>query len=139
GGAERGRRRLDGLRSEIGQWLDGHHAEDEARAAKLRRELDDLAALSAYALPLLEAIAPLRDLAASWGEWLDRLGALATRALRRPERVLSLLAELQPLAPVGPVGLAEVRLALERRLCDLTILPARRRFGRVFVAPIEAA
>src|SRR5207302_1367015 len=88
---------------------------------------------------LLEELAPLQALRAPWSDWLDRLGALATRALRRPERVLALLAELQPLAPVGPVALAEVRLLLERRLCDLAVPPAGRRFGRVFVGPIDSA
>jgi ATP-dependent helicase/DNAse subunit B len=43
------------------------------------------------------------------------------------------------MAPVGPVGLDEVRLVLSRRLTELAVPPSGRRYGRVFVAPIESA
>ena len=78
-------------------------------------------------------------MSAPWGTWLDALSALAMRALRRPERVLSVLAALAPMADVGPVDLAEVRLALTPRLTELVVPAAGPRYGRVLIAPIEAA
>jgi RecB family exonuclease len=67
------------------------------------------------------------------------LSALATRALRKPERVLAVLASLAPMSDVGPVDLREVQIALAPRLTDLVQPPTGRRYGRVLVAPIEAA
>jgi ATP-dependent helicase/DNAse subunit B len=52
---------------------------------------------------------------------------------------LATLAELQPMAPVGPVDLYEVQLVLEPRLRELSVAPPRRRFGSVFVGPVEYA
>ena len=139
-GTGRWRRRLSGLGEETRIKLRecGDEDENEAKAAKLERDLVDLAALEQFALPLLEALHAL-PAQATWGQWLEALAALATRSLRRPDRVLSLLAELQPLSPVGPVGLPEVRLSLQRRLSELTVPPRQKRFGRVFIGPIEAA
>src|SRR5205823_14094189 len=49
------------------------------------------------------------------------------------------LAEIEPMAPIGPIDLDEVQLVLGPRLRELTVPPARRRYGAVFVAPAEAA
>jgi ATP-dependent helicase/nuclease subunit B len=107
-------------------------------AARLARDLDDLARLRTFALPLIQELSELPE-RALWGEWLDRLGALATRALRRPDRALAVLAELDPMRTVGPVELSEVRLVLGRRLADVVVAKSEKRYGRVLVGPIEAA
>ena len=136
GGRDRWERRLAGLEKTLQRDLS--EADDEARAQRIRWDLESLSALRTFALPLLDALAALpRE--ASWGDWLDPLTALATRALREPSRVLSLLAELAPMAPVGPVTLAEVRLVLAKRLAELPVPPSAARHGRVYVAKVEAA
>src|SRR5438876_176891 len=43
------------------------------------------------------------------------------------------------MAPIGPIDLDEVQLVLGPRLRELTVPPARRRYGAVLVAPAEAA
>src|SRR4029453_7677814 len=104
----------------------------------MKREMAQLEALRAFALPILDDLQALpRE--APWGAWLEGLAALAARTLRHPERVvagraaprawrppervLGGLAELMPMAPVGPVGLREVRVVLARRLANLTVTP----------------
>lgn len=137
GGTDRWRRRLAGLRQKKLKEKQNPTA-TEAQLARADRELADLDALEAFALPLLEELAALPRLA-KWGEWLDRLGALATRALKSPQRVLAVLHELGPMAPVGPLELPEVRAVLTQRLSEVTEPPEGRRQGHVFVAPVEAA
>jgi RecB family exonuclease len=138
GGRDRWSRRLDGLAAELALDLEALEDPDDPAAARIQRDLAALDALRDYALPLLEDLAALPPRAV-WGEWLDRLSALATRALRRPARVLSVLAELAPMASVGPVGLDEVQLVIAERLLELRTRPQEARYGRVFVAPVEAA
>ncbi|HEX2573868.1 MAG TPA: PD-(D/E)XK nuclease family protein [Polyangia bacterium] len=141
GGRERWERRLSGLRAELEGRLGAENEldrMDEAGVERTRRTIAELDSLRRYALPLLDALAAL-PARASWGAWCEQLAALATRALRRPERVLAVLAELSPMAEVGPVELGEVRLVLGERLTELLVPPVERRFGRVFVAPIERA
>lgn len=141
GGRERWERRLSGLRAELEGRLGAENEldrMDEAGVERTRRTLAELDSLRRYALPLLDALAAL-PARASWGEWCEQLAALATRALRHPERVLSVLAALSPMAEVGPVELGEVRLVLGERLTELLLPPVERRFGRIFVAPIERA
>ncbi len=137
GGRDRWARRLDGLDDE--RRLDLAEL-DPGDAGRPRLDCDRaaIAALRAYALPLLDALAALPR-AGTWGEWIDALSSLATRALRRPRRVLAVLGELAPMAAVGPVDLAEVRLVIGPRLTELVLLPTERRFGRIFVGPIDAA
>jgi len=140
GGLKRWVRRLDGLRRELEldlQALDDRDPESP-RAIGIRRSLSDLAALHAFAIPLLEALDALPQLA-TWSVWLEALGALATRSLRRPQRVLSVLSELAPMGPVGPVNLHEVRIVLTTRLRDLLVAPETVAAGRVFVGEAELA
>jgi ATP-dependent helicase/nuclease subunit B len=138
GGRERWHRRIEGLCNELRLQAAELRDEDEARAALVQHTLDDLDAFAGYSLPLIDVLdgLPTRGL---WGEWLDHLGALATRALRDPDRVLAILSELAPMAPVGPVILQEVLLVLSRSLLEVAVPPPVQRYGRVFVAPIEAA
>jgi ATP-dependent helicase/nuclease subunit B len=138
GGRERWERRLDGLARELSLDAAALDDPDDPLRERLRRDLDGLARLRAFAFPLLDALSAL-PARATWGAWLDALAALATRALRRPDRVLSVLAELAPMAEVGPVELAEVQLVLSGRLLEVADPPPDSRYGRVFVAPVEAA
>jgi CRISPR/Cas system-associated exonuclease Cas4 (RecB family) len=138
GGLGRWERRLEGLSHELELDLAGLDDADDPRGRSIQRDLADLATLRRFALPLLADLTALPDKAA-WSEWLDALSALASRSLRRPERVLAVLAELAPMASVGPVSLAEVRLVLSRRLLEVASPPPSARYGRVFVAPIDAA
>jgi hypothetical protein len=138
GGRERWERRLRGLDRDLALRGEEVGDPDDPRALALCEERARLAALADFALPLVDALAALPD-AAPWGQWLEALSSLATRALCQPERVLAVLAELAPLASVGPVGLDEVRLVLGPRLLELEVRPAKSRYGRVFVAPAEAA
>ncbi len=137
GGLERWRRRLGGLRARKEQERLAPGL-TEGQTARVARELGDLEALEQFALPLLDALHAL-PAQATWGEWLDALTALATRALKAPQRVLAVLQELSPMRPIGPLGLAEVRAVLSERLSTVTEAPEGRRFGHVFIAPVEAA
>jgi ATP-dependent helicase/nuclease subunit B len=140
GGADRWRRRLDGLANELLVRRTELAAEEpeSPRLAGIERDLAHLDGFRDFALPVIEELAGF-PAAASWGEWIARLGGLAARVLRRPERVLRLLQELQPMADVGPVSLDEARAVLNDRLAFLEEDPPARRYGRVFVAtPSEA-
>jgi ATP-dependent helicase/nuclease subunit B len=137
GGRERWERRLAGLERELRAQLEALK-DDEARITRVRRDLDDLQALRDFALPLLDRLRKLKS-EATWGEWLDDLSALATQAVREPARILSVLAELAPMAPVGPATLDEVRLVLGQRLTELAHPAAGNRYGKVFIAPVQAA
>ncbi len=140
GGYERWKRRLDGLAAELHLDLQGLEDEEGPAAAAIRRDLTDLEHLQAYALPLVEELdrLPGGDDDADWGAWLDSLGTLAARALRDPQRVLAVLAVLEPLRSVGPVGLGEVVRVLEHHLLELRVAPSGRRWGKVWVGPLDA-
>jgi RecB family exonuclease len=133
GGRDRWQRRIEGLTKELSLRL----AESEDTNETLARGIEDLSAFAGYALPLIDELDKLQG-ACDWGEWLDRLAALATRALREPDRVLSVLSELSPMGPVGPVSLTEVLFVLEGILLQVSVPPSSQRYGKVFVAPIEA-
>jgi ATP-dependent helicase/nuclease subunit B len=138
GGKDRWVRRLEGLANEFRLRIDEAAPEDEARVDSIRKQIQDLDALREYALPLIERLAAL-PVKANWGEWLAHLQELAVTALRRPEGVMATLAELEPMSAVGPVDLYEVQLVLEARLHDLGVEPPKRRYGRVFIGPVDAA
>jgi ATP-dependent helicase/nuclease subunit B len=138
GGRDRWRRRIEGLVNDLRLRLSELAEEEETQAAVLARTLEDLAAFAVYAIPLIDLLDSLPK-SANWGDWLEKLGALATRALKYPSRVLSVLSELAPMGPVGPVALNEVLLVLEPLLLQVAVPPASQRYGKVFVAPIDAA
>ncbi len=138
GGRERWRRRLDGLEREIELDLADLADPEAPEAARLERARADLRALSAWALPLVDALAALPARAA-WDVWRERVADLAVRALRDPRRALEVLAELAPLGAAGPVSLAEVIEVLAPRLREVAVPPATARYGCVFVGPAEAA
>jgi hypothetical protein len=133
---QRWARRLEGLSHELRRRAQALQAEDEAGAARALQQQGDLAALQAFALPLLDQLLELPE-EARWTDWLEGLSLLAARALREPQRVQALLAELQPLGPVGPVRLSDVRLLLSRRLLELPEATAARRQGSLLVGSIE--
>jgi CRISPR/Cas system-associated exonuclease Cas4 (RecB family) len=137
GGIDRWTRRLSGHARKLE--LDREHARQKGQdglEARAQRDLESLASLRTFALPLLEELSSLPS-EAPWGDWIERLSALAARALRNPERVQRVLAELAPMATVGPVSLPEIRIVLERRLLELSVPPASSRYGRVFVGAPE--
>ena len=138
GGRDRWRRRIEGLAKDLSLRLSEIAEEDEAQAAALARTLEDLASFAGYAIPLIDDLDSLPK-SATWGEWLNQLSALAMRSLKQPDRVLSVLTELAPMGPVGPVELNEVLLSLEPLLLQVAVPPAYQRYGRVLIAPIEAA
>ena len=138
GSRDRWRRRLEGLANDLRARRVELEDEDETAATAVARTLDDLAAFTAFALPLIDLLAGWPS-TADWGDWLEYLGGLATRALKRPDRVLAVLAELAPLAPVGPVSLGEVVDILAPLLLEQAVPPPPQRYGSVFVGPVEAA
>ena len=138
GGADRWRKRLEGLDAEFRLQLREAADENEGRRGYLERQIARLATLRSFALPLVEFLDDLPE-SADWGAWLDRLGRLATMSLRRPESVLEVLAELRPLSEVDEVGLAEVERVLAERLRFSRRQPPKRRYGRVFVGGVEEA
>ncbi|MGH7785336.1 MAG: PD-(D/E)XK nuclease family protein, partial [Candidatus Binatia bacterium] len=140
GGAARWQRRLDGLAHELAAQREMLEREEpeSPRLAGIARQLEHLAALHRFALPVIERLAAL-PAGAAWATWLERLGQLAPRVLRQPEGVLAVLAELAPMAAVGPVGLDEVHAVLAGRLRFLTDEPPAQRYGRVLVATLEQA
>ena len=138
GGRERWQRRIAGLTQELRKRLAEIEDENEALAAIVRRNLEDLEVFADYALPLVDSLDALPKFA-SWGGWLDHLGALATRALRQPQRVLSVLSELSPMAAVGPVALSDVLHVISDLLLEVGAPPPSQRYGAVFVGPVEAA
>lgn len=137
GGTERWRRRLEGLQK-LKEKERASPTISEAGQQRVERDLADLKALTGFGLPLLDELAAAPK-SAPWGEWLEWLTALATRALKYPRRVLAVLHELSPMSVVGPVTLREVRAVLTPRLSELTEAPQTRRYGHVFIAPVDGA
>ena len=137
---DRWQRRLRGLEHEYDRRIREASSEDPdaSRVRALRRDLEQLHALRAFAEPVLAEMAewPAAQL---WGAWLKALEQLAPRVIDKPERVLRVLRELAPLAAIGPVTLREVRDVLTPRLSTLTHEPPRRREGRVFIGTPGAA
>jgi ATP-dependent helicase/nuclease subunit B len=138
GGYERWARRLRGLENEFKIQRGALRADEHAELERIDRELERLANLERFALPLIEDLHALPE-RASWGEWLEVLRRLAARALNDAEAVDSVLAELTPMAEVGPVDLEEVRAVLAERLRVIRREPPHRRYGAVFVGAIEEA
>jgi hypothetical protein len=133
-GRNRWRRRLDGLKEEYEIRIEELEREEpeSPRIYAIRRDLNNLAHLRSFALPIIDELASWPD-ASTWGEWLDRFAAIAPRVLVRPARVLRVLAELRPMEAVGPVPLEEARDVLQDRLLTLDWEPAAQRYGRVFI------
>lgn len=138
GGYERWARRLRGLENEFRIQLASLGAEEQPERDRLERELDRLANLERFALPLIEDLHALPK-AADWGAWLDALSRLAARALADPEPVIAVLTELEPMSQVGPVAIDEVYGVLAERLRVLRVEPPQRRYGRVFAGGIDEA
>ena len=141
GGRDRWERRLSGLGCELDLRLLETEDQESVEAERLRRERNDLLHLRNFALPLIETLdtRPAGLEGASWGVWSDWLERLAVSSLSSPEGVLALLKELRPMTSVGPVSIHEVREVLSERLTLLPQRPSGDRYGKVWVAPIEAA
>jgi CRISPR/Cas system-associated exonuclease Cas4 (RecB family) len=139
GGADRWRRRLDGLEQEIAVRYASQPESDEAARNHLRRELDRLIELKDFALPLIERLAGL-PARATWAEWLPLLYDLATCTLRNPEVVVELLDELQIMKEAPETEpLESIVRVLNEHLRFLRDAPEDYRYGRVFVSGIEEA
>jgi hypothetical protein len=140
GGRDRWARRLGGLEAELRKQRDAllRMEPDSPRTPAVDRDLEQLAHLQRFALPVIEALEGL-PASAPWGEWIDALSILAPRVLRRPDRVVQVLAEMRPMSGVGPVGIEEVRAVLAPRLRQLEQDPPARRFGRLFIGTPEQA
>lgn len=108
------------------------------RIHTVARELRALTELSAFALPIIEALSALPR-RTSWKVWLEELGRLATMALEDPTHVITAFTELDPLAEVDDVGYDEVRHVLEGRLGTKTVEPSGHRYGEVFVGTPDLA
>jgi ATP-dependent helicase/nuclease subunit B len=135
GTADRWERRLAGLMNEC-RLQQGELARTEpesTRIDQLTRKIDDIDRLSAFALPIMRALASW-PAQASWADWLERFTDLAPRVLRRPDRVLRVLADLRPMGSIGPVRLDEAYGVLADRLSTVEAEPPARRYGRVLVA-----
>jgi ATP-dependent helicase/nuclease subunit B len=131
GGRDRWVRRIDGLQKELARQIGEAETEEES-TQYLEGQLGRLASLRSFAIPLIDFLDQLPELA-TWDEWLDQLEELATLSLRRPEPVLSVLNELRPMGSLGPTRLDEVREVLAHRLTFLRVDTLERRYGRVFV------
>lgn len=136
GGKDRWERRLSGLAEELRERL--AQSEDDNARERIERQMDRLAKLRSFALPLVDQLDSLRA-PRRWGEWLDALRLLAETALDDPEGVLELLEELEPMRQIGPVGLPVVLRVLSTHLGTLRREPKGHRYGRVFVGSIEEA
>jgi RecB family exonuclease len=134
GQPSRWRRRLAGLGEQYRKQISEEVREDpeSPRAARLERDLRNLAHLATFALPIVETLASWPE-SGTWNEWLERFTELAPRVLRKPARVLRALAELRAMGAVGPVTLEEARDVLSDRLRSLDEQPPADRYGRVFV------
>ena len=135
GDPDRWRRRLRGLREAYDKQIAEERLREDPespRLALLRRNQQNLAHLSDFAIPIIETLAswPAKG---TWGEWIERFGDLAPRVLRRPGRVLRVLGELRAMSAIGPVTLEEARDVLAERLRTFDEHPPPDRFGRVFV------
>lgn len=132
--SDRWERRLSGLRRECELQRDelARTEPDSARLDHLTRKIDDLNALSAFALPIMRLLVAW-PAEARWSEWLDLFETLAPRALARPSRVLRVLADLRPMGAVGPVTLDEAARVLATRLGTIESEPPARRYGAVLV------
>ena len=136
GSRDRWQRRLAGLKAELELQRSLLEQTDPSRAEYVGRQLESLADLEHFALPVIETLDAL-PAAASWATWKQHLSHLARMALRDPDPVLAILAEFDPMGDVGPASLEEVTEVLSDRLRFLRREPPRRRWGHVFVGPIE--
>jgi ATP-dependent helicase/nuclease subunit B len=139
-GAERWRRRLDGLANEYTLQLAELRREGEDEGPRGRAVLRDakrLEGLRSFALPIIEEMSDW-PVQAPWSEWLRLLEGLVPRVIRQPLLVLRVVADLRPLAGIGPVGLREVRDVMGERLRTLAVDPPSHPYGRVFVGSPEA-
>jgi ATP-dependent helicase/nuclease subunit B len=135
GDPERWRRRLRGLREGYEARIKEERRREDPESPKLaglERDRQNLAHLSAFALPIVETLASWPS-QATWGEWIERFGDLAPRVLRRPARVSRVLGELRAMSAIGPVTLEEARDVLAERLRTFDEQPPADRYGRVFV------
>jgi superfamily I DNA/RNA helicase len=137
---ERWSRRLDALGKSFERELNLLRQTDSAspRIDAVDREIRALRELSAFALPLIEALAALPQ-RASWKVWLEELGRLASMALEDPTHVITAFTELDPMADVEDVAFDEVRHELEPRLGAKTVEPSGGRYGEVFVGTPDLA
>lgn len=135
GGRARWSRRISGLLRTLRERAAQRSGDDPARERMLL-EAQQLEALQAFAIPVLDALAALPR-SGTWREWLQALEALAHLTLREPDALCETLAELAPLGPVGPVSLSDVRRLLTPRLRSVIVPSTGTGAGQVFVGSID--
>lgn len=136
GGRNRWETRLTGLSAELSRGM--AEAQTDEERGRIRRQLDRLESLAAFALPKIDLLSELRA-PRLWGEWLEAFQMLAGEVLDNPDNLLELLTELEPMCELGPVDLSDVIRLLEQHLGNLRAEPKGNRYGRVFVGSIEEA
>src|SRR6516165_6134989 len=77
GGRERWRNRINGLAQQLRSQLTEIEDENEAKGAVVRRNLEDLEAFAAYALPLIESLDALPK-SATWDEWAAKCNSVGS-------------------------------------------------------------
>jgi ATP-dependent helicase/nuclease subunit B len=128
-------RRLTGFEEELQSQIET--AEEEQRSW-IEQDIEELAQLRAFALPLLELL-ETRPSESLWSDWLEWLQNLVRSAILDPEPVLAILEELRPMSDVGPVALSEVIRVLQPRLVTAREPQPGTAYGRVFIGTIAEA
>jgi ATP-dependent helicase/nuclease subunit B len=133
GGAARWHRRLEALDRSLEKRLE---RAGELERPAIERERDSLRGLRQFALPIIDRLANLPELA-PWGTWLDALQRLTECTIDAPEAISSTLAQLAIVREVGPVSLKDVLGMLRECLGEVSAPPSPNPGGKVLVASID--
>ena len=136
GGVDRFRDRLARHAASLEEALARLPADDVQASERLGRDARETRELSAFATPLIDALARLPAVA-TWGQWCAAVEEIARMALARPERALEVFGDFAPMAALGAVTFAQLRLALAPRLASAPCAEQPSRRGRVFVGSAD--
>ncbi len=133
GGAGRWHSRLNALERSLEKRSERANEFDRLVA---ERERDSLRELREFALPIIDLLGRLPELA-PWGTWLAALSELAEHAIDAPAPILSALAQLEIVRDVGPVTLTDVLGVLRERLGEVSPRSSPSAGGEVLVASVD--